>query len=45
MLAVVGVVSFFVAARLWIVDAQELSVAWALYGSFALFRSALALAG
>ena len=45
MLAAAGLISLVVATRLWSLEAQELSVAWGLYGALALFRAALTAAG
>ncbi len=45
MLAITGLISLLVAARLWGLEAQELSIAWGLYGALALVRAALAVFG
>ena len=43
MLAITGLISLLVSARLWGLEAQELSIAWGLYGALALVRASLAI--
>jgi hypothetical protein len=45
MLAIAGLVSLLVAVWLWRLEAQELSIAWGLYGVLALIRAGLTIFG
>jgi hypothetical protein len=45
MLAIAGFISLMVALWLWWLEAQELSIAWGLYGALALIRAGLLIFG